>query len=1659
MEAAGALACCALEGGVAVAVVGGAFFFIAEDIVGLADFLEFVFGGFVAGVFVGVEFYREFAVGFFDFVGAGGFFDAEHFVVVPFGHGGEGVGGRSLVGSGVGSGWAAAEDDGGGSEETVAEFVAFAGLGDDGSFREGVVGLLGDGVVEIGVEGTGDGDFFDALVAEEVLDLFQDHIEADEEVGFFVFLASGLEPVVEVIEDGEEAFEETGVAITGGFLHFAGHAFAVVVEFGGGAEGGVFPLGDFHEGGVERVGRGVRGEVLEFWVLWVRCGVAHGLDLVVAVGLEIRLRRWVDAAECDLRTGLAGLNLFSRGRGEGWRRGCGYVKMSSPVRSGGGRVGVMRRILIAVMWMPVMGAGAELTEEQTAFFETKVRPVLASACYDCHGPGKQKGGLRVDWREGLLKGGESGPAIVPGDAEGSLLVRAVSGTHAELKMPKNGEPLGAAAVADLKEWVRSGAPDPRDRPSAGEGGDWAAAFRLRREWWCWQPLKEVEVPKVAGVRHPVDRFLREAMAARGVEAAGVADAATLVRRAWFVLAGMPPTPEETARFLAGWDGADGERREWGRVVDGLLASPAFGERWARHWMDWLRYAESHGSEGDPAIPHAWQYRDYLIRALNADVPYFQLVREHLAGDLMEPRVSADGKLNEAAMGPAHLRMVFHGFTPTDALDEFVNFTDNQVDVVSKAFLGLTVSCARCHDHKFDAISQKDYYAMFGVFANGRPGQVDAAADPGQRALVGEMLALRGRYMREVLAAWGAAGFAEGALGRWVPGSAAEAKAAEGDGLGPLGVLLRMRAAGEEGRAAEWARLQGLRDEYVKRRQAHGEARAHFRWTAAAGGPGKVYRSGPGFEAGGEKPLVAVGAGGDEPALRFRVAGEYSDAATRLHRGVFQSERFESRGGRVWVRASGRNASVRLVIRNYPRAGLVYPKTGLDHDEMRWVSFDLDYWKGETVHIEVLTNPDHPVEAGGGERAWIGVSEIFYPVDAAVVPFEPAAALLGVLDGEVPGSMGELENRYGKALRAAVAGRLDDETAGFLNAAMQRGLLGTEPAVVARVREEMGKLEGRVRAPVRVPGVMETDAADWPLYVRGDIRKPGEAVPRGFLSALDGRPYETAGSGRLELAERIAGPGSALAARVVVNRLWHHVFGRGLVATTDNFGKLGELPSHPELLDWLAGEFLRNGGSIKAMLRLLVTSEAFLAQSAASPAAAAKDPDNALLSHWTLRRLEAEAIRDAMVAMTGRMEPGGGPGVEGGVPRRSVYVRVIRNAPDAFLTVFDAPIPSSTRGRRDSTNVPAQALTLMNAPLVQGWAREWAERVAKGTADRAEQVRRFYVEGFQRVPSGEEVERSLRWMEEAEMAGRVKAEKEERMRRELAEARAAQEAMVAPVVAKLRSAVPSADTAPAAMAEWDFEGEVSAIPLRLHGGAKIEKGALVLNGRDAWASTGPLGVTLRAKTLEAWVTLSTLEQAGGGVFTVQDLTGTTFDAVVFGEQDPRQWLAGSNVFARTKPAKGPPETDAATRPVHVAITWAEDGTIRLFRDGLPYGRPYKSSGPVAFAAGQTMMQLGCRHGNPEGNRLLSGSIHRARLYDRALSAEEVGRSAGLEGVFISRERMLEALTPAELERYSKFDAVIAPLEIALAAESPAAPADPLASFALALLNAKEFIYLR
>ena len=358
------------------------------------------------------------------------------------------------------------------------------------------------------------------------------------------------------------------------------------------------------------------------------------------------------------------------------------------------------------------------------FFEAKIRPVLVEHCYACHNSAKTaKGGLALDDRASTLKGGSEGVIAVAGKPEKSRLIAVLKHELDGKAMPKNGPKLDKAVIADFEKWVRLGMPDPRDKPPTAEeltkATSWETTLEVRKKWWSFQPIRNPVPPDSKWSDHPVDRFVGSKLTEHKLEPGASADETTLIRRLYFTLIGLPPTPAEMEKWTLRLKTAGG----YIELVERLLGSPHFGEHWARHWMDWTRYADSHGSEGDPDIAGAWHYRDYLIRALNADVPYDQLVREHVAGDLLKaPRIDKRLELNESAIGPAHWRMVFHGFAPTDALEEKVRFIDDQINTFSKAFLGLTVSCARCHDHKFDAISHKDYYALFGVLASNRPGR-------------------------------------------------------------------------------------------------------------------------------------------------------------------------------------------------------------------------------------------------------------------------------------------------------------------------------------------------------------------------------------------------------------------------------------------------------------------------------------------------------------------------------------------------------------------------------------------------------------------------------------------------------------------------------------------------------------------------------------------------------------------------------------------------------------------------------------------------------------------------------------------------------------------------------------------------------------------------
>ncbi|MDP3071073.1 MAG: PSD1 and planctomycete cytochrome C domain-containing protein [Opitutaceae bacterium] len=1006
---------------------------------------------------------------------------------------------------------------------------------------------------------------------------------------------------------------------------------------------------------------------------------------------------------------------------------------------------------------PGLAAPAALAPADAEFFESRIRPVLAQDCYECHRTGgKMKAGLALDHRAALLKGGDTGPAIIPGDPKQSLLLQAIRHEHDDLAMPKAGAKLDAAVIADFERWVARGAPDPRDAPpteaQVAADTDWPAVMARRKAWWSFQPIRQV-APPPGPATHPVDRFLDAKITTAGLAAAPRADAAALHRRLSFALTGLPPDVADLTTELS--------PAPFTARVDALLASPRFGERWARHWMDWVRYADSHGSEGDPLIPNAWRYRDYLIRALNADVPYDQLILEHLAGDrLPQPRLNAALGLNESALGVAQLRMVLHGFAPTDALEELVRFTDDQINTVSKAFLALTLSCARCHDHKFDPLSQRDFTAWHGIFSSTAPAQLAVdAPDPAEPALRASLRQTKSQLRAALAEAWLADADAlparlttpDAALNK----SIAAAKSAE-SALHPFYLL----AQG----ATPAAALEPWRN------QLDGIARHHgrtfpYRWDLSRVDDTSSWRrDGPRMGTASAAGDFAVAAEGDRVVVGVYPAGLYSHLDSTKDRGLLLSPRVHlAEKYDLWLRLAGEGgAFARYVVQNYPRDGTVYPVQKIAGIGPRWIKQPLGYWQGDQIHIEFSTASDQPVLANpAATRSWIGVSEVLLVRAGELGPFEawPFAAPLLAACGE-PTTTDDLAAGFAAALRLSVRvwreERATDGDAELLDQFLRAGLLRNQPAqlpAVAPVLAAWRAQETALRIPTRAPGVIETFAADAPLFARGDHRQPGELVPRRFLEAIDATPYQVTDSGRLALARDLVRPDNPLTARVIVNRVWHHLFGRGLVATPDNFGRMGETPSHPELLDWLATWFVEHRWSIKALVRLLVTSDAWQHASSPPPGALERDPDNRLLSHASVRRLEAEAIRDALLAVSGALQINEmfGPPVLGATPRRSVYLRVKRNDLDPFLTAFDAPVPAAPTGRRDVTNVPAQSLALLNDPFVRQLAEQWAARLAADPtlAAPTDRIRVLYTGAFARPPTAEELARALAFLRDAE----------------------------------------------------------------------------------------------------------------------------------------------------------------------------------------------------------------------------------------------------------------------------------------------------------------------
>ncbi|QDT10318.1 DUF1553 domain-containing protein [Stieleria marina] len=1346
---------------------------------------------------------------------------------------------------------------------------------------------------------------------------------------------------------------------------------------------------------------------------------------------------------------------------------------------------------LTLLCLPVAASATEWQPSEIEFFEQRIRPVLVEQCYECHNTSETaEAELSLDYHDALRQGGESG-TLLPKDPADSLLLKVLKHEIEGLEMPEGGEKLDDDVIADFEKWMSMGAPDPRSEPPTEDelasSTSWPVIREKRKQWWSFQPIIRPEIPAAksnaensnaensnaensnAARDHAIDRFVQAKMEASGLVPAGRAERSVLARRLSFALVGLPPTPASIAQFVD-----DPSQGAYEKYVDRLLNSDHFGERWARHWMDWIRYAESHGSEGDPRIAGAHHYRDYLIRALNDDVPYDEMVREHIAGDLLDtPRINDQLGINESQLATAHWRMVFHGFAPTDAMEEKMRFTDDSVNVFSKAFLGLTVSCARCHDHKFDAISQADYYALFGIVGSTRPAR--AAIDSPDRLNRNResLAALKSQIRDKIATSWLDLVSSDDEL--------LDAISQDKARLTPVAKFFQSLREADDFPAA-WQRLSAnvaassnTEQSEAVRHWDLSQPVDHKAWFAY--GNGTVDQASPAGE-------FTIAEAGELVVRDILPSGVFSHLLSDKHAAVFTSPSFPLDDEYdLWLRVDGDGAAIsRFVVQDYPRNGTVFPFTKLNQKEQpgwRWQKYDLSYWKGDDIHIEMATANDSAILVQGKDRSWFGIR------DAVVVPKntpwnsdlnkEWLQPILKRAEADSPTSMVEFAGLLRRSIRDAVAAwqrkDLSDAEAILLDQCVKSGILANTLESLEKVEplvQRYRQLESVIPVPRRAPALAEWAGADQPLYLRGDHKQPVEKVPRRFLEAFDGTPYQSKLSGRRELAASVLNESNPLTSRVIVNRIWHHLFGRGIVGTNDNFGRLGETPTHPELLDYLASEFRSSDDwSIKSMIRRIVTSDTWCQDAVSSAPAKTIDPTNKFYSHWSVTRLEAEAIRDAVLSVAGKLDAGMyGQAVAGKSSRRSVYVKVIRNALDPFLATFDAPVPFSSKGRRDVTNVPAQSLLMMNDSFVLDAARKFSGRSFKQDAidDDRQRVGWLWREALGRRPTDEEIQSAIAFVESSSAMYGEMTEHRRQLQSDFDRHDAELQSIVDAAVKRIGAAsVDSGSTDLHPISEWSFESsaddQVGQLDLKLEGSASISKGALILDG-NGFARTSAVVKPLHEKTLEAVVQLSTLEQAAGGVMTVQDLSGTVFDSIVFAEKAKGQWLSGSEHHRRSKSFDGQSETDAANKPVHLAISYAVDGRIICYRNGHVYGTSYKAS-RQSFSENDFEVVFGMRHGKaPSGNRMLRGRILHARLYDRVLTLDEV-HAAAIETVnAISPEQIEQTLSRSELKRRNELQVRLKSLRSEMATLPVNVEANQAwVDIAHSLFNMKEFIYVR
>lgn len=1264
----------------------------------------------------------------------------------------------------------------------------------------------------------------------------------------------------------------------------------------------------------------------------------------------------------------------------------------------------------------------EFDDSAIEFFEKEVRPILTARCLECHGTGQgdPKGGLKLTSRAAVLQGGDTGPAVVPGKLKDSLLISAIE--YGDLyQMPPKSK-LPAKEIATLTKWVELGAPWPKETATAAGTGHGFDLATRKAAHWCWQPIARQPEPVTKDVHWPrtaVDRFILARLEEQQLSPAGPAEKSTLIRRVYFDLIGLPPTPDEVQSFVQ-----DESPQALEQVVDRLLDSPQYGERWARHWLDLVRYAETRGHEFEPIIPNAWQYRDYVIRAINADVPYDRFLTEQIAGDLMEPRwrdqrlVKSDAAnksgvaqvaINEAPLGTGFWFLGEEVHSPVDIRKDETDRMDNRVDVMTKTFLGLTVGCARCHDHKFDAISQRDYYALIGYLISGSYRQIRVQSSESDRTIATSLDAVRAETRRNLATAlvesakpnlahldqylaaarqlvaggvvvevsgststrneilfadfegdnwgdWKAEGTAfgtrpqrkgddpydaplEGFRGehlanshrtpatgsntagtrdaqtgkltsptftvdhdtilfligggahpgrtcmnltvdgkvvrtatgsnsgtlrteKWQVGEFRGKKAeieivdAEPGGWGHIlvdQIVFANAPAAERGlathrrlttesrkKAAEIAEQQRLNSDLLERwcvelvvaksdpkhllhrlvASSGGGAGTDSTKPAepqgvivnfATAGPSEVIQDGVSF---GLRPVPAgqlqIDGSAVDPRLEVATVGGWTrdlfwkdqkltpDAEDdygglggwHRHGRVVRTPEFTLAADRVWylVRGSVRAyacVNSHLVVGGPLHGGLLREFKQTD-EQWHWVSHGLELYRGHRLHVEFT-----PVDDGACSIAMVVQAQ-----DAPRLPdFAGTDATRSQL-GPMPGQEKPWQEQFAAVLSRFI--RAQDSTSNpfemsaadatlsnwFLDRLQLFGVEDSQALVrthVAALRAQETRLSTQVQWESQLaPAMLDGNGIDEHLLIRGNSNTPRDAVHRRFLEALEspqgsnpppkGHSGESAveepsGSGRLELARRMLE--SPVAARVAVNRIWYHLFGRGIVPSVDNMGVLGQPPTHPELLDYLSAEFVKDGWSTKRLIKSLVLSRTYQMSSHPSEPADTQDPNNRFWHRMPIKRLEGEAIRDALLAVSGRLNPSsygpsvpihltpfmegrGRPGVSGpldGNGRRSIYIAVRRNFLSPMMLAFDTPSPFSTVGRRTTSNVPAQALILMNDPLVIELSRQWANRLLAEPDRSAEQrIDAMFLSALARRPTDVEKGEAIRFLE-------------------------------------------------------------------------------------------------------------------------------------------------------------------------------------------------------------------------------------------------------------------------------------------------------------------------